>query len=104
MCLLAPFMKREASDLPIYESLALIDRSFEQILHEVERIEQLQSSRRQSLIKSVRLAVREARAWTLFEVLEIQHEREEREWTRLGRARSREEGRLARPVRRGAAK
>lgn len=96
-------MKREATDLPIYESLALIDRSFEQILHELERIERLRSFRRQSPLKSVQLAVKETRAWALFEILEVQHQREEREWTRLGRVRSREEGWSARTPRRGAA-
>lgn len=37
-------------------------------------------------MKAAVLAVREARAGTLFEVLEIIHVREEREWTRLGRS------------------
>lgn len=103
MCLLAR-MKSDASDLPIYESLALIDRCFEQILQELERVEQLQSFRRQAPIKSVQLAVKETRAWTMFEILEIQHPREEREWTRLGRMRSRQEGRPARQRARQAPK
>jgi hypothetical protein len=75
----------------IYESLYTINRSFEQILHEFRRLERVDWFRRRPPIKSVHLAVREMRAWTMFEVLEVLHEHEERAWTRLGRARDAQE-------------
>jgi hypothetical protein len=36
-------------------------------------------------MKSVALAVRETRAWTMSEILDVLHEKEEGQWTRLGR-------------------
>ncbi len=95
MCL----MKNDASDVATYESLTLIDRSFEQILRELQRLQQLPWFRRRPPIKSVELAVRETRAWSMFEILEVLHQREESEWTRLGRKRSRQDGGLERPRR-----
>ena len=98
MCLPA-FMKNEPNDLPIYESLALIDTSFEQILQQLERLQRPQWFHRRPTIKSVELDVRETRAWKIFEILEIQHQREERAWTRFGRARDRMERESAEPRR-----
>jgi hypothetical protein len=98
MCLLT-FMKNDTSDPATYESLTLIDRSFEQILRELEHLQQLRWFRRRPPIKSVELAVRETRAWAMFEILDVLHQREESEWTKLGRARRRQEGRAARPPR-----
>jgi hypothetical protein len=45
-------------------------------------------------------AVKETQAWTLFEILEVLHERVEREWTRYGRMRNREESMHRQPKRR----
>jgi hypothetical protein len=96
-------MKNDASDFSAYDSLALIDRSFDQILRELERLQQFQWFRRPP-IKSVELEVRETRARAMFEILEVLHQWEESEWTRLGRARSRQEGGVTRPRRRSAPK
>jgi hypothetical protein len=93
-----------AREVLIYDALNLVNRSFEQILQELERLQQFDWFRKQAPIKSVELAVRETRAWTMFEILEVLHEREEAEWTRFGRARSRQEGGRARPRRRPTTK
>ncbi len=79
-----------ANSLAIYESLNLINRGFEQIHQELERIQQHDWFRNRTPIRSVELAARETHAWTMFEVLEVLREREEDEWTRLGRARNRQ--------------
>ena len=42
------------------------------------------------------MAVRETRAWTMSEILEVLHEREEGDWMRLGRLRSVQVERLER--------
>jgi hypothetical protein len=83
-------MKAANADAAIYESLSLINRSFEQILQELERIQQHDSFRKRAPIKSVELAVRETHAWTMLEILEVLREREEGEWMRLGRRRGRQ--------------
>jgi hypothetical protein len=93
------YMKNDASDVATYESLTLIDRNFEQILRELERLQQVHRFRCRPPIKSVELAVRETRAWAMFEILEVLHQREESEWTRLGRVRSRMEVGAARQPR-----
>ena len=76
----------------IYDSLGTIHRSFEQILPEFQRLHQIEGVRGRPPIKSVELAIRETRAWAMFEMLDVLHQHEEREWTRLGRVRSRQEG------------
>ena len=93
MCLLTTMKK----DTPlIYDSLCTINRSFEQILTELERVEQLDWFRGCAPLKAVGLAVQETRAWTISEILDVLHQREEREWMRLGRLRSAQEKRLER--------
>jgi hypothetical protein len=82
----------------VYELLSRIDDSFEQVLQEIRRVEQLPRFRKQALIKPARRAVEEARAWTLFEILEVLHAREEEEWIRLGHERTRRE---QKPVKQG---
>jgi hypothetical protein len=72
----------------IYESLYTINRSFELIIEELRRLQRVDWFRGRSPIESVELAVRETRAWTMFEVLEVLHEHEECAWTRLGRVRN----------------
>jgi hypothetical protein len=84
MCLLTTMKK----DMPsVYESLGTIDRSFEQILHELERLQQFDCFRDCAPMKAVGLSVRETRAWTMSEILDVLHQREERKWMRLGRIR-----------------
>jgi hypothetical protein len=75
----------------IYELLSDVNRSFDEILVGLESIQKSRWFRERQLIQTVELAVRETQAWTTFEILEVLHERVEREWTRLGRLRSRRE-------------
>lgn len=92
MCLVASRMKtNNANELSMYEALSHIDRSFRQILQELEQLQEVGGFKGRVSIKSVKLAVRETRAWTLFEILDVLHQREEDEWTRFGRARSQHE-------------
>lgn len=83
----------------VFEALSAIDRSFEEILGELERLQKLHWFRKQEPVKSVALALRETHAWTLFEILEILHARAEQEWTRLGHMRSRLESGQRKPRR-----
>jgi hypothetical protein len=93
MCLLTNMKK----DTPlVYESLYTINRNFGQILQELERLAQLDWFGRRAPLKSVGLAVRETRAWAMSEILDVLHQREEREWMRLGRLRNAQEKRLER--------
>jgi hypothetical protein len=92
--------KGNSGDGLVYEALNAIDRSFEEILGEFERLQKLEGFRKQEPVKAVELAVRETHAWTLFEILEIVHARAEQEWTRLGRIRSRLESGNKKPRRR----
>lgn len=80
-----------ADEGSIYAALESIDRSFEQVLGALEQIQKLPWFHQHLRLKPVELAVKEARAWTMFEILEVLHEREEEEWIRLGRQRTRRE-------------
>jgi hypothetical protein len=91
--------KEKVSESLVYESLNIVARGFEEILKELERLQQLDSFRRWSPIKTLELAVKETHAWTMFEILEVLHERAEDEWTRYGRMRRMEEGKPSRPKR-----
>jgi len=75
----------------IYELLSDVNRSFDEILVGLERIQKSSWFRERQLIQTVELAVRETQAWTTFEILEVLHERVERDWTRLGQLRNRRE-------------
>jgi hypothetical protein len=75
------------STLRPYESLGTISCSFEQILLDLGQLEQLTWFRQHAPMKSVIAAVRDVRAWTLSEILDVLHQREEGEWMRLGRLR-----------------
>ncbi len=94
MCLLTA-MKTKTTPW-VYDSLGTINRCFEQILEELERVQQLNWFRGSAPMKSVELAVRETRAWTMSEILDVLHQREESEWVRLGRLRSAREKLLER--------
>ena len=83
----------KANELSIYETLNIIDRSFGHVLQELERLRQLEGFKGRVSIRSVELAVKETRAWTLTEILDVLHQREESEWARFGRMRSRLERR-----------
>jgi hypothetical protein len=92
MCLLTAMKTNNMQ--PIYESLNTINRSFERIIEELERLEQLDWFRGRPPMKSVERAVRETRAWTMSEILDVLHQREESQWMRFGRLRSAREKHL----------
>ena len=79
-----------AGDGSIYKAMRRIDRSFKRVLREIERVRQVRWLGKRALLDPVELALKETRAWTMFEILEVLHEREENEWIRLGRARIRQ--------------
>ena len=79
---------RTTEEVAIYESLVRIQLGFTQVLEALAGLQKQKSYRGPSMNSAVR-AVREARAGTLFEVLEILNAREEREWTRWGGKRAR---------------
>ena len=91
VCLVSHVKTNKTSTALIYDSLNVINRSFDEILQELEHLQHIDCFKRRVPIKSVELAVRETRAWTMFEILEVLHEREESEWSRLGAKRSRED-------------
>ncbi len=85
-------MKTNHADGPFaYESLRVLDRRFRQILRELDRLQRLEWFRGVPPIKAVNCAVREIRAWTMMEILEVLRERAESEWMRLGRLRDDQE-------------
>jgi hypothetical protein len=61
---------RPTEEVAIYESLVRIELGFTQVLEALESLQQQRSYQGPSMNSAVR-AVREARAGTLFEVLEI---------------------------------
>jgi hypothetical protein len=79
----------------MYDALNLINKNFGQILQELEGLRHLNCFRRRASIKSVEFAIKETRAWALFEILDVLHQHEEDEWTRFGRVRARYEQREA---------
>jgi hypothetical protein len=88
-------MKTKIAPL-VYESLCKVNRSFEEILREFERLKQFEWFRGPSPIKSVELAVKETHAWTMFEILDVLQKRQENEWMRLGRIRATQDKRFER--------
>jgi hypothetical protein len=87
----SPVKTDKTSAALIYDSLKVINRTFDQILQELKHLQQIDCFRRKAPIKSVELAIKETRAWTMFEILDVLHEREESEWASFGRRRNREE-------------
>jgi hypothetical protein len=82
----------------VYEALAGFNRNFEQVLQDLERLATLDlftERWQQRAFKACRATLEETRAWANFEVIEVLHQTEERDWTRLGRRRQRREKRSA---------
>jgi hypothetical protein len=76
----------------VYDALATWNRDYEQVLEDLQRLEALHLFPRRwqsKFLKEWRAALGEIRAWVSFEVVEILHQREEREWTSFGRRRRR---------------
>ena len=81
-----------ASKVLVYDAIATLNRDFEQVLADLERLEGLRLFPRRwqrEFLKVWRTTPEETRAWVNFEVLEVLHHREEREWARFGRIRQR---------------
>ncbi len=77
-----------------YEALATLNRDFEQVLGDLDRLgaQRLFPHRWQrKFLKAWRATLEETRAWANFEVVEVLHQREEREWLRFSRLRQRAE-------------
>ena len=83
-----------ASKVLVYDALAILNRDFEQVLADLERLEGLRLFPRRwqrEFLKVWRATLEETRAWVNFDVVEVLHHREEREWARFGRIRQRSE-------------
>jgi hypothetical protein len=76
----------------VYDALATLNRDFEQVLADLERLEGLRLFPlrwQRKVLKAWRAALEETRASVNFEVVEILHQREERDWAGFGRIRQR---------------
>lgn len=85
---------KNAPKVLVYEALATLNRGFEQVLGDLKRLEELRlfpHRWQRKFLKTWRATLEETRAWTNFEVVEILHQREEREWVGFGRSRQRSE-------------
>jgi hypothetical protein len=85
---------KNAPKVQIYDALATLNRDFEQMLRDLERLEELRvfpHRWQRKFLKTWRATLEETRAWANFEVVEILHQREERDWVDLGRIRRRSE-------------
>jgi hypothetical protein len=79
---------------PVYEALATLNRDFEQVLDDLQRLEALRLFPRRwqrKFLKEWRATLEETRSWANFEVIEMLYQREEREWVRFARIRQRAE-------------
>jgi hypothetical protein len=76
----------------VYDALATLNQDFEQVLADLERLQGLRLFPRRwhhRVLKAWRAALEETRASVNFEVDEILHQREERDWVGFGRIRQR---------------
>lgn len=92
--------KLTASKSPTYEALSALNQHFEDVLENLGRLRKLclldTRFRRESL-EACWATIEETRAWANFEIVEILHEREERDRARWGRIRCRWESKLEDP-------
>jgi hypothetical protein len=82
----------------VYEALAGFNRSFEQVLQELERLATLDlfpDRWQRRVFKACRATLEETRAWANFELIEVLHQREEREWVHFARIRKQAEKKSA---------
>jgi hypothetical protein len=76
----------------VYDALATLNRDFERVLEDLQRLEALYIFPRRwqrQFLKVWRATLGEVRAWVSFDVVETLHQTEEREWTSFGRRRRR---------------
>jgi hypothetical protein len=80
-------LPKRAPKVLVYEALATLNRDFEQVLRDLKLLEELRlfpGRWQRSFLKTWRATLEETSAWANFEVVEMLHEREEREAERLG--------------------
>ena len=81
-------------DIQLLAQLAALNRDFEQVLLDLERVGALglfPDRGQRKFLPACRVTLEETRAWVNFELVEMLHEREEREWVRFARLRQRAE-------------
>ena len=89
-----PSCSKNTPKVQFYEVLATLNRDFEQALIALDRLKKLRLFThrwQRQFVKTWVATLEETRAWANFEVLEVLHQREEREWVRFGRVRQRSE-------------
>ena len=89
---------KNAPNMLVYEALATLNRDFEQTLRDLNQLEELcifPHRWQRKFVKTWRATLEETRAWASFEILEVLHRIEEREWVRFGRIRHRSEKQTA---------
>jgi hypothetical protein len=72
----------------VFEAIADLNRGFDHVLADVERLKQLGFFRGEfssRFAKTCRLTIEEMRAWAIFEVTEAIYQRAEEDWARFGR-------------------
>ena len=85
---------KDAPQLLVYEALAAFNRSFENILLDLERLGALSLFPRRwqrKFLKASRATLEATRAWTNFEWTDVLRQQEERAWARFARIRQRED-------------
>ena len=83
---------KNASKVLVYEALATLNRDFEQVGADLERLEGLRLFPRRwqrQFLKVWRATLDETRAWVNFEVVKVLHQKEECEWASFARTRQR---------------
>jgi hypothetical protein len=78
----------------IYDALATLNRDFEQVLSDLQRLEAMRLFPRRwqrKFLRTWRATLEETRAWANFELIEVLHQREEREWVSFSRIRRQSE-------------
>jgi hypothetical protein len=79
---------KNAPKVMVYEALAGFNRNFEQVLLDLERLatwDLFVERWQRRAFKACRATLEEMRASANFEVIEVLHQTEERDWTRLAR-------------------
>ena len=85
---------KNAPRVLVYDALADFNRNFEQMLQDLARLATLNlftERWQRRAFEACRATLEEARVWANFELIEVLHQREEREWVRFARIRQRAE-------------
>jgi hypothetical protein len=90
----APGLSKNTPKVLIYEALAVLNRHFEDVLLDLKGLAALgifPNRWQRQFLKACRATLEEARAWANFELVEILHQMEERDWVAFARIRQRRE-------------